>query len=305
MRDQTPVLVEPLLYHEDACRACTTNKLFALFCLLTSVVLATLTSLFLCTDVDAETVDAFAIGRPSHLAHRMKVQLLGPSTHSGSVSPAARRVTAYAVFHHDLARTAVHFNPQELKLALHLLHDLPQQWITWYDHKALEFPLTTKASTAGVCYSLGDMCAQGISGKNLSTLDLARSARSGAVGLACIGPMAHYWLTFLDESLNFGGAWWAVFPKMALEEGPMTMLYNTIYSVLTGALAFRDPKDILTDFKATFLPGYLESIRFGPAVNFITFTVIPVELQVLWMGATEIVWICILSRVNNEDIHPE
>lgn len=49
--------------------------------------------------------------------------------------------------------------------ALSLLCKLPSECLAWYDNQALTFPLVTKSITSGVCYSLGDLCAQGIKGK--------------------------------------------------------------------------------------------------------------------------------------------
>jgi hypothetical protein len=46
--------------------------------------------------------------------------------------------------------------------------------------------------------------------------------------------------------LSFGGAWWAVFPKVVANQ-PMNIVYNTIYSTLIGTLALRDPKEVLRD----------------------------------------------------------
>jgi protein Mpv17 len=76
-----------------------------------------------------------------------------------------------------------------------------------------------------------------------------------------------------------------------------------MYSLLVGAFAFRNPGDVWRDVKASFAPGFIASIRFWPVVHLFTFTVIPIELQVLWMDAAEIVWICIFSGVNNDEIH--
>jgi protein Mpv17 len=196
--------------------------------------------------------------------------------------------------HHDGIR------PEDVNWALTELRDLGTRELQWYDDHAIRFPLATKATTSGICYAIGDLCAQGIAGKNMSTFDFGRSTRSGAAGFIGHGPVAHYWLNFLDTYLSFGGAAWSVFPKMVADQGAMAIMYNTIYSFLIGAFKLQDPVDIWKSIKAKFVPGFLASVRFWPAVNFLTFTVIPVELQLLWDDAFEIVWICILSGVNND-----
>jgi len=210
---------------------------------------------------------------------------------------------SYGVFHHDIEILAsLPANVDHLRVASSLLGHLPKDWLAWYDQAALTSPLITKASTSGVCYVLGDLAAQGLSGKDLSTLKLDRAARSGIAGFVGHGPVAHYWLGFLDQYMSFNGAWWSVLVKIVIDQGPMSVVFNTIYSLLLGALAFRNPVEVLRDVRAAFVPGFLASIRFWPAVHLVTFGLIPLELQLLWIDMLEIVWICILSQVNNEGI---
>jgi protein Mpv17 len=196
--------------------------------------------------------------------------------------------------HPDLGAS---LNPEDLTAALTRVRDLPMSMIEWYDHEVLRYPLVTKAATSGVCYAIGDLCAQGFQSKDISTVDLGRAARSGAAGFIGHGPIRHYWLDFLDTSLTFGGAWWALGPKIAMDQGAMAVVENAIYSLLMGAFAFKEPEDILRDVRTSTVPQFQASIRFWPLVDLITFTVIPVELQVLWEDVAEIMWICILQEV--------
>jgi protein Mpv17 len=179
-----------------------------------------------------------------------------------------------------------------------LLRDTPLKLLQAYDAEVLEFPLLTKAATSGVCYAIGDLCAQGFGGKDIHEWDLSRAGRSAAAGFIGHGPLRHYWLDFLDKSLTFQGAWWALMPKVALDQSAMAVVENTIYGLLMGAFAFKDPGVIARDIKATMVPQFAASIRFWPAVDLVTFSMIPVELQVLWEDVAEIIWICILQDVS-------
>ena len=67
-------------------------------------------------------------------------------------------------------------------------------------------PVYYKACTSGVAYTLGDFVSQIYQGRNLTTVDLARSARSGAAGFLGHGPLCHYWMVFMETYLDFGGA---------------------------------------------------------------------------------------------------
>lgn len=213
------------------------------------------------------------------------------------------KVSVYAISQNEIdALAALPATADQAQVALSMLREAPAEWLSWYNDKAIEFPLMTKATTSGVCYSIGDLCAQGIAGKNISTVDLTRSARSGAAGFVGYGPPAHYWLNFLDQYMSFGGAWWAVFPKIALTQGPMSVVYNTLYSLCLGFFAFRNPIKVLQDVKDAAVPGFIAAIKFWPAVHLVTFSVVPIQLQVLWVDLAEIVYICILSGINNEGL---
>ena len=176
---------------------------------------------------------------------------------------------------------------------------LPGDWIRWYDASALSRPILTKACTSGVCYAAGDLVAQATTGATLASLDLRRSARSAAAGFIGHGPVAHYWLQFVDEQMSFGGAWWAFVPKIIVDQGPMSIVYNTVYTVLIGTFALRAPRDIIGDVRQTWWPGMQASIKFWPLVHLVTFSpLVPLELKLLWVDAVEIVWVAILARVN-------
>lgn len=206
------------------------------------------------------------------------------------------QVSACGVFELGLAASTIKFDT-----TMQCLLKLPKVMFSAYNAQALEFPLRTKAMTSGFCYAIGDLCAQTIAGKNFSTLDLGRAARSGSAGFVGHGPVAHHWIDFLEKYLSFGGAWWAVFPKIIVNQ-PMNFVYNTIYSFIIGTLAFRHPRNIWKDVRAAAIPGFIASVRFWPFVNLITFGLIPLQLRVAWVDTVKIIWICILSHINNEGL---
>lgn len=271
-------------------------------------------------------MDSTTLGKPSHFAHGIplctSLQAHSPfgallhvipggfrSSQASHWSPFHRRgalarrmhASVHGINHHDLIDLAsATIKVNDAKAALSILRDLPKNWLDWYDGNALHFPVATKAMTSGFCFTVGDLAAQGMAGKNITNVDLGRSARSGAAGLIYHGPMAHYWLNFLDKSFSFGGAWWCCLPKIALDQGPMAIIDNTFYSLLTGAMAFKDPREVLLHVWATLKPGFMANLRFWPLVHLITFTVVPIELQVLWEDSMDIVWICILSTLTNQ-----
>ena len=72
-----------------------------------------------------------------------------------------------------------------------------------------------------------------------------------------------------------------------------------MYTALIGAFALRTPAAVLADVRSTLWPSMRASLRFWPFVHIITFSpLVPLELKLLWVDAVELVWVCILSRIN-------
>lgn len=124
--------------------------------------------------------------------------------------------SAYGILHDDVGAIASLYAQPDWSIpdvtsrwdvAVSVFARLPSDWLGWYDAEALAMPILTKASTSAACYFVGDLTAQCIGGKNVATIDLARASRSSAAGFIGHGPVAHYWLQFVDEYLSFNGAW--------------------------------------------------------------------------------------------------
>ena len=78
--------------------------------------------------------------------------------------------------------------------------------------------------------------------------------------------------------------------------------FELVVLLLIAAFALRSPRAILDDVNSTWLPGMQVSLRFWPVVHTVTFSaLIPSELKLLWVDACEIIWIAILSQVNNDE----
>lgn len=110
-----------------------------------------------------------------------------------------------------------------------------------YGAAAMGSPLLTKAATSGVAYCLGDMLAQrfsadggrelvagesaggGLVGASATSavpffFDAPRAARSAIAGFFSHGPQLHYWCLLLERYVSFGGAWYALLVKIALDQ---------------------------------------------------------------------------------------
>lgn len=190
----------------------------------------------------------------------------------------------------------------KLTVAVDTLTRLPLDLIHAYESLIPNNPIFYKACTSGVAYGLGDFISQIYQGKTLSTIDLPRSFRSGAAGFMVHGPLCHYWLTFMETYLDFGGAWWATGIKVTADLTVWSIFLNAAYSTVIGTLAGQNPADTLRDVRATQWPALRSAWRFWPFVHTISFShAVSMDLKLLWVDVMEVIWVTILSKVANED----
>ena len=179
-------------------------------------------------------------------------------------------------------------------IALDLFARLPSELLHQYEALVPTNPVYYKACTSGVAYAFGDFVSQLYQGRNLDNLDLPRSFRSGAAGFIGHGPLCHYWMLTMEQYLDFGGAWWGTGVKVLADQTVWSLYLNAMYSFLIGTLAFRNPKDVWQDVKATSWPALRVSWRFWPFVHCISFShAVPLDLKLLWVDVMEIVWVTI------------
>lgn len=186
--------------------------------------------------------------------------------------------------------------------ALDLLARLPMDSLHAYEALVPTNPIFYKACTSGVAYTFGDFISQVYQGRDLKTLDLPRSFRSGLAGFIGHGPLCHFWMLTMERYLDFGGAWWGTGVKVLADQTVWSLYLNAMYSFLIGTLAFRKPADVWRDVQLTSWPALRSSWRFWPFVHCISFShAVPLDLKLLWVDVMEIVWVTILSRVANQD----
>ena len=232
---------------------------------------------------------------------------------NGGVVGTLALVAAYQLFHvhlgalwalwdYGLGPVDQHEHITLLNVAMDLLLRLPQDLIQTYEELVPTNPIFFKACTSGVAYGLGDFISQLYQGKKLEELDLPRTFRSGAAGFIAHGPLCHFWLLFMETYLDFDGAWWATGIKVTADLTVWSIFLNAAYSTIIGLLAFRSPVEVLKDVRATQWPALRSAWRFWPFVHTVSFShAVPLDLKLLWVDVMEVVWVTILSKVNNED----
>ena len=151
---------------------------------------------------DAESRRAAAVMRLARIRLLNNVALI-----NGAIIGLTGLSIAYSLFGTDIRAIAalyyfdlgpdVYPGFARAAVAADLLARLPFDLIHSYEELVPTNPVFYKACTSGVAYTLGDFISQIFQGRDLKTIDLARSARSGTAGFIGHGPLCHYWMVFM------------------------------------------------------------------------------------------------------------
>jgi len=166
-------------------------------------------------------------------------------------------------------------------------------WYRAYDAAALSQPLLVKSVTSAVAYLLGDLLAQKAAGDPLSKGRVTRAMLAGGFSH---GPQLHYWTVVLERYLSFGGACWALLLKVTLDQTLFALYINSAFTIFTEMLRLRSLCEAWKKVRATAWSCLTAGWKFWPAAHMITYSIIPLQLRVLWVDLLEIIWVAILSR---------
>lgn len=183
-----------------------------------------------------------------------------------------------------------------------ILRNIPQDNLQAYQQAVFDHPLPVKAMTSGVAYTLGDFTCQLSQGKTITTVDLKRSVRSGVAGFMIHGPLCHYWLRWTEDSLSFGGAWFATPVKVFADQTAWSLFLNSAYTTCIMSLQGMAPMKIKGEIEATWYNAISAGWKFWPFVHVLTFSsVIPQDFKLLFVDCVEVIWVTILSAAVNRD----
>uniref|UniRef100_A0A0G4HTK6 Uncharacterized protein n=1 Tax=Chromera velia CCMP2878 TaxID=1169474 RepID=A0A0G4HTK6_9ALVE len=158
-----------------------------------------------------------------------------------------------------------------------------------------------KALTSGAAYLLGDAIAQRLEKGRSRLIDPLRAFRSGLGGFLSHGPQCHFWMLWMESNLHFGGAWWNILVKIALDQTLFVMYMNCVYAFLIGALAGKPLTKVWRDVKGKAFHMLMEAWKFWPAIHLLTFSpLIPMDLKLLWVDVMEVIYVVLLSRAANK-----
>ena len=176
----------------------------------------------------------------------------------------------------------------------------------FYTQQLLLRPVLTKSLTAGIIFGFSDWCAQLIEKEKPSDetqskepIVFSRILTSFLVGLIFFGPAANAWYAMIFRILP-SNSLMSTLQKAALGQiifGPMfTCVFFGAGMIQSGTFSFGNwLRKIQKD-----LPGvWASGLGFWPAVDFVSYKIIPVQWIPLFVNFCSFVWTIYLSLVAN------
>ncbi|KAK9917307.1 hypothetical protein WJX75_002997 [Coccomyxa subellipsoidea] len=187
------------------------------------------------------------------------------------------------------------------------IHDTPQQEVDrrpgllrriWraYIRALDERPIMVKSATSFFGFLIGDLLAQGLSGRGF---DVFRCLRLLAFGVTMDGPVGHVWYTFLDKNImpKEPTSNKAVVLKMLADQLLWAPFFSCVFFAFTNTLAGH-PEATIPAIQNKLLPMMLANFAVWPIAHLINFKFIPSQQRILYINCIQIAWSAYLSNLS-------
>ena len=171
-----------------------------------------------------------------------------------------------------------------------------------YQHHLATRPLLTKCTQGAVIATSGDVLAQTVFGSGhhddgkgkKSGYDYRRTLALGAWAFCYSGPFSHMWFRGLDRYITSPG-WTGVVKKVIMDVWVVGIPNSLLFFGALGAMEGKNKEQIVDNIQRNFWPTQIACYKLWPAVQLITFSVIPLELRPLFTGCVAFGWSIFLS----------
>eukprot|EP00545_Synedropsis_sp_CCMP1620_P012762 CAMPEP_0119032540 /NCGR_PEP_ID=MMETSP1176-20130426/42102_1 /TAXON_ID=265551 /ORGANISM="Synedropsis recta cf, Strain CCMP1620" /LENGTH=156 /DNA_ID=CAMNT_0006988953 /DNA_START=216 /DNA_END=686 /DNA_ORIENTATION=- len=130
--------------------------------------------------------------------------------------------------------------------------------------------------------------------------DWIRSSHIMMTGFAYSGPISHYWFALLERIVTIDNPVLGLIFRLALDAlifSPFTIAgYFTVRTLLEG----KGCPAIRIKLERTWRKAVLAAWKFWPAVNVVTFWLVPLPYRVLYVNIMALLWTGYLSFVNTQ-----
>ena len=168
------------------------------------------------------------------------------------------------------------------------------QKLTFYGRCYKNSPTLTSAFTGCILLALGDTARQQIVEKKGRQHTFRETVKMGTLGFIWVGPLINTWYMILERRVKARGVRGTLI-KIACDQ--ILFAPFVIFSIVNF---LRTPSS-KEEFKQVMTTEYLTVLKtnyfFWPFVQFITFSVIPLSLRVVWVNGVSVGWNTFISWV--------
>ncbi|CDW91795.1 mpv17 pmp22 family protein [Stylonychia lemnae] len=170
-----------------------------------------------------------------------------------------------------------------------------------YNYHLSTRPLVTKMITSGAIGAFGDLLCQTFENrtKKEKSYNLQRTKSFFLTGTFFIAPLLHLSYSIvlprLVPELTTVGA----IKKLALDQLVFAPVVVTMFYPVINFIEGKPFQQSIEDLKNKFIPTMITNYKIWPLANFINFTFIPIQYQVLWANMISLLFNACLSFIHN------
>lgn len=172
---------------------------------------------------------------------------------------------------------------------------------TWYLNALSKYPIRTKTISTFILAVLGDIIAQYVAHDKDTPYhhDVRRTVSMGIWALIFMGPVLHYWYTYLDKAVK---GRLSLVKKLLVDQLVFAPTFHTTFMFGTGLLEGNSWKSTVETWRTKIIPTLKANYTLWPAIQSINFTFIPPKLQVLFINCFSLLWNCIITYITHDDV---
>jgi hypothetical protein len=139
-----------------------------------------------------------------------------------------------------------------------------------------------------------------------NSIDIARSAKMGVLGVALNGFCLHGWYRLLDRAFGRqkGKSWNSVLPKMVADQIVYAPFADAAFLVWAAVLRGGSPETIYNNAKNnldhSFVRAFIVDCQVWPLANLVGFRFVPTNYRPTYIGVIQLGWQAYMSSIGHE-----
>ncbi|KAH8329938.1 hypothetical protein KR067_009062, partial [Drosophila pandora] len=149
---------------------------------------------------------------------------------------------------------------------------------------------------------VGDGIAQFlIERRSLSDWDVGRTARFSALGFVVVGPVLRTWFTFMESRVSKKHTpMRRGLTKMVMDQALFAPVFTLAMSYMVPKINGEEEEKIRSRIRETYFTILSRNYMLWPMAQFINFSFVPLQYQVIYVQCIALLWNSYLSMMLNK-----